>query len=238
MIGRPAPNGTLGVGVADPVPAHGLVEGALEAGRVDARRDLGGGRGQRPLGQRDRRAHALDLGRELHGPHRAHEGLAVDQLRLGGEVAQQRRQAAGHAVAGQAAGVAEPGEGGDVAHDHPRVPRQAAEVLVGDLLGHAVVPRRVQEVDPAVGPQRAERRPRRDHRPPDRPVAGDVAGVALAPEQQQVDAGIVHGRQDAIAPVGPEAGEVDPGAVLQRHRPAAHGPAHATGSSGYAPIRS
>ena len=65
---------------------------------IVTRPDLQGRRRQRALGQGRCGPQALDLGRELHRPHPSHQGLAIDQLRLRRQVAEQHRQPRREAV--------------------------------------------------------------------------------------------------------------------------------------------
>ena len=129
----------------------------------------------------------------------AEHRLAVDELgrreRLGQQVGRRTR----HGVSGDPAGRRRALHLRQHLHEVHGVEGDAVQVLVGDLLGNPLVPR-AQEVDrPALAHEHAARSEGPGTRRPQSRRARDVAGVPLAPDNEEIDVGLLHGGQHAGA---------------------------------------
>ena len=172
----------------------------------------------RALGDRERDPDAIDLGGKLGRAHTAHELFAVDELGVGRERLEELRHARRHAVDADAGRARQAVDAGQRLHREPRVPHQPGQVVGGDLAGDAVVPGGAEQVDLLrLAHEETQRAERREHRAPQRTVAGDVLAVPAPAEHEHVDPLAFHLAEHARASLDPQLVEVDAGAVFGGH---------------------
>ena len=98
-----------------------------------------------------------------------------------------------------------------------RVPRQPVQVIVGDVVGDALVPRAVQVDLPRRPDDGADRTERSGPRDPELRRPGEIAHVGLPPEHQHVEVVGLHLSQRPLAPTDSQCPLV--GQDLSFHRP-------------------
>ena len=216
MVARGHPRGVLAGGCRHAARRHRPEHGSRDCPLGRSRRHLRDARAESRLGDTHRRGHRDEfLGRfdPARGPH---GGLAVDEFGVRKGQRQQLGERRGDRVGPHPPSGARPVHVPENVDELQRIPSQAVEVVVVDLLGHTLVGRAVQ-VDLAGGAvEHADRPERAGARDPQLRNAGDVADVGLTAQHQHVQAVGPHLGQGAVAPRRAERPVIGPD--LRNHR--------------------